>query len=536
MTTDCKDKLLSEPIKFLGASVISFNSNLGIGSASESTLNVEMVEDCENEDAFLPAISGAEVGQPVYFDTRLYGGGFYFGGVLTSWNKNQGSSGKTFSATVTDPRQLLQNAGVVVDSYVGPPSYGINYYNVYAYYEQEILSGNCGVYGDSFSNERGMPYQMVIQALRTMNPIIYSPTGYAYTVDWESFPTGLPEFYRVSGPQTVLQLLQDVCDVLGFSFYVNLADGNVITVGLIDLKNPPDSFTTLVDAFDGIATDLSFGEELRNEITKAIIFGEQQHYLSYVDQFEFYFGEDLYGTEYVPVTPTRIDPQNNTFWISKKIDKLNATLLNPFPSNGPYQISELDIRAAMSSYKLWHTRVFDPDGPQGSFNSAIRNLYPENADALRQRHENIENNRALADVIFNPRRARVAMSDQERSNELQKIHAFVQDLGTTYYGKQFIVPLNETICYYQGENFQEKIFSSVPTNAGGWVDGNVFILGLSDPELGVFRSDDNRVASFGVFTTNGQPEDEGEGGEDSPYDTTAPPDSYISDEYVDGGS
>jgi len=532
MTTDCKDKLLSEPIKFLGASVISFNCNLGIGSASESSLTVEMVEDCENDDSFQPENGSVEVGQPVYFDTRP-AGGFYFGGVLTSWNKNQGSSGKTFSATITDPRQLLQNAGVVVDSYVGPPSYGINYFNVYAYYEQEVLSGNCAVFGDSLSNERGMPYQMVIQALQTMNPIIYSPTGYAYTVDWGSFPTGLPEFYRVTGPQTVLQLLQDVCDTLGFSFYVNLAAGNIITIGLIDLKNPPGSFNTLVDAFDGLATDLSFGEELRNEITKAIIFGEQQHYLSYVDEFDFYFGEDLYGTEYVPVTPTKIDPQNNTFWISKKIDSLNATLLNPFGSNGPYEISELDIRAAMSSYELWSERVFQPD-TAGSFNSALRGLYPEMVDALRDRLNNIDP-RAWNDIRLNPRAARVFRSEQEKTNELQKIHAFIQDLGTTYYGKQFIVPLNETICYYQGENFQEKIFSSMPTNAGGWVEGNVFILGISDPELGLFRADDNRVTSFGVFTISGESEDGGDGGEDSPYTPTEPPDSYSPDEYVPGG-
>lgn len=531
MTTDCQGPILSQPIKFLGASVLSFNTSLGIGSASESTLSVELVEDCEDGDLFEPANNLKEVGEAVYFIAE----NFSFGGVLTSWNKTEGSSGKTFSVTVTDPRQLLQNAGVVVDSYVGPPSYGLNYFNVYAYYEQQVLSGNCSVFGDSFSNERGMPYKMVIEALQGMNPIIYSPTGYAYTVNWGSFPTGLPEYYRVTGPQTVLQLLQDVCDVLGFSFYVNLAAGNIITVGTIDLKNPPGSFETIINAFSGLATDLSFGEELRNEVTKAIIFGEQQHYISYVDQFEFYFGEDLYGTEYVPVTPTKFDPGNNTFWISKKIDNLNATLLNPFPSNGPYEISELDIRAAMSSYELWSERVFQPD-TKGSFNSALRALYPELVDALRDRLAEVDK-RGVGDVILNPRAARVFRSEQEKTNEIQKIHSFIQDLGTTYYGKQFIVPLNETICYYQGENFQEKIFSSVPTNAGGWVEGNVTILGISDPELGLFRSDDNRVTSFGVFTISGDSEDGGGDPEDpeSPYNTSPPPDSYSPDEYTPGG-
>jgi hypothetical protein len=522
MTTNCQGPILSEPIKFLGASVLSFNTSLGIGSASESTLSVELVEDCEDGDLFEPSNNLKEVGEPVFFTAE----NFSFGGVLTSWNKNEGSSGRTFSVTVTDPRQLLQNAGVVVDSYIGPPSYGINYFNVYAHYERDVLSGDCDKFGDSFSNERGMPYKMVIQALQEMQPVIYSPTGYPYTVDWDSFPTGLPEYYRVTGPQTVLQLLQDVCDVLGFSFYVNLTIDSIITVGTINLKSPPGSFETIINAFSGLATDLSFGEELRNEVTKAIIFGEQQHYLSYVDQFEFYFGEDLYGTEYVPVTPTKFDPGNNTFWISKKVDKLNATLLNPFDGNGPYQISELDIRAAMSSYELWSMRVFDP-GIEGSFNAEVRKLYPEITDAFGQRAENMDN-RGLGDGAMNPRAARVLKTAEDRSNELQKIHAFIQDLGTTYYGKQFIVPLNETICAYQGENFQEKIFSSVPTNAGGWIEGDVAILGISDPELGLFRSDDNRVTSFGVFTISGDSEDGGGDPEDpgNPYNTSPPPDSY----------
>jgi len=525
--TICTGPILSEPIKFLGASVISFNSNLGIGSASESTLTVDLIEDCENEDMFLPANNAIEVGAPVYFDTTLYGGGFSFGGVLTSWNQTQGSSGKTFNVTVADPRQLLQNVGVVVDSYVGPPSYGINYFNVYAHYEKEVLDGNCSVFGDSLSNERGMPYQMVINALQAMNPTIYSPTGYSYTIDWGSFPTGLPEHYRVTGPQTILQLLQDVCDVLGFAFYTKLIVGNIISVGLIDLKQIPGSFSTIVDSFDGIATELSFGEELRNEITKAILFGEQQHYLSYVDEFKFYFGEDVQDDILVPITPTKFDNQNHTFWISKKIDHLNASLLNPFPSNGPFEISELDIRAAMSSYELWSFRVFDPE-TKGSFNQAVRTLYPEIVDELRQRLNKIEPKRAMGDVILNPRAAVVLKSEEDRSNELQKIHAFISDLGNTYYGKQFLVPLNETICYYQGENFQEKIFSSIPTNAGGWVDGSVTLLGLSDPELGLFRSDDNRITSFGLFTTDGTSPDDG--GPDSPYEPSKPPDSFDSSE------
>ena len=89
---------------------------------------------------------------------------------------------------------------------------GINYFNVYTYWEGAILQGNCRVFGESWGGERGMPYGKVITALKNMAPIIYSPTGYPFTIDFNSFPNGLPEYYRVSGPGvSLLQLLQDVC-------------------------------------------------------------------------------------------------------------------------------------------------------------------------------------------------------------------------------------------------------------------------------------------------------------------------------------
>jgi hypothetical protein len=87
--------------------------------------------------------------------------------------------------------------------------------------------------------------------------------------------------------------------------------------------------------------------------------------------------------------------------------------------------------------------------------------------------------------------------------DLQAIHSFVQNLGSTYYGKQFISTLGERICVYQGENFQEKVFSSVPTNDGGWIEDGISVLGLGEPELTSFRSDDNRIGPFAVFNSDG---------------------------------
>lgn len=499
--------IITQPIKFLGATVLSFNSTLGFGSTQESSLNVDLVEDCENGDLFYPSNGLIFVGGPVYFSAGI----FNFGGILTNWTVSQGGGGKTFNVKAVDPRQLLENSVIIIDTYLGPPTQGLNYFNVYAAYESSVLNGNCTAFGSSLTNERGMPYQKIISQLQQLNPTIYSPTGYAFTINFNSFPTGLPEYYRVPGPQiTILQLLQDVCDVLGYDFYVELLPGGIISIGLINLRQEPVSFNSIISAYNGIATELSYGQELRNEKTRTVMFGEKQHYLAPVENFNFFFGEDNINNQMVPVIPFREDGCG--FWINKKIDNLNAGLTRPFPTNGPYEISELDIRAAMASYKMWKNRVMTPSIP-GSFNGAVRNNWPEAVEDLKAAGDMLTNGGAAIKATQNPqkgfvdqmqngRRAGSKSNKPEFLNDLEKVYNFIRNLGTTYYGKQFFTPLNQRICYYRGDDFQEIIFSEIPTNDGGWVEEGIPILGLADPELTTFRETDNRVGCFAVFAVN----------------------------------
>lgn len=54
------------PLKFMGATVLSFTANLGIGPTEESTLDLQLIEDCKNGDHFLGDL---QVGSPVFFNT-----------------------------------------------------------------------------------------------------------------------------------------------------------------------------------------------------------------------------------------------------------------------------------------------------------------------------------------------------------------------------------------------------------------------------------------------------------------------------------
>lgn len=547
--------IIVQPLKFLGATVLSFSTSIGFGTSSESTLSVELVEDCDAGDLFWPSNNLKEVGDSVFFNC----GAFSFGGILTSWTTNQSSSGKTFSVRASDPKQLLENFVLILED-TTPINNATNILNLWNYWDwnpninppavgqaiidqgsQRIRGGflagpdnipdpNQGQFGKAQSSERGMKYRQIIDALELLQNqiILYSNTGYQYSVDFTTFPNKLlvPDFYRIQGNTTLLALLQNVCDTLGYEFYVNLLPGNKITIGLIDLKVNPGNFAGLINAFDGCATDLSYGQELRQDKLKTVLYGDKIHLNESFNKFYIYFGSELFEDANGNKILRHVVPHDQDgcgFWISKMITDLNASLHRPIPfplnrpadvftQNGPYNISEFDIRAAMSGIKLWQARVFDDTIP-GSFNAAVRIRFPELASQVRNAINNIAANqnavRGMPDVLQNPALAKINFNkNNEDAQDLEKVFAFVKQLGDIYYGRQFLVDVGRVVKYYlEDDNIRTLpnpeqanfMFTHTPTNAGGWSDPNQAVLGLNDPDLQFFRSDDGRVGCFAKF-------------------------------------
>lgn len=529
---------LNQPLKFLGSTVISFNMSLGYGASSESTLTVDLVDDCgidgNEQPMFLPLISGQTnfVGMPVFFpDNPAEMPACTFGGILANWTVQQSSSGKTYNVTVKDPRQLLENTLIIIDSVVTGPIYHVNYYNAYAYWEQNIIYTNtCVNYGLSNSNEKGMTYYNIIETLKLMNIDLYPSTygiyPYVFRVDFNTFPgvalgtRSLPQWYRVAGPGiSILQLLEDICNVLAYDFFVYLIKNEnneyIIKIGLIDLNVPPASFVNILDAFGPTATDISYGQEFRNEKSKMVILGDNIHYLmpAKASSMAFCFGTeeilDLYGVvQTIPIIPYGYDDCG--FWINKRIHSLNVSLAYPLPTNGPYQISELDIRAAMSSYEMWLSRAFDINTP-GTFNMALRTLHPQAVtnlqlvlNSLAQIDAALDNTRAisknLTDTMNNPSSAITYRNYPKVVEDFKKIHAFLNNLGSTYYGKEFLVQLdNQKVCKKYDSETNTYVYTDTPTNNGGWVDASFPVLGLNEPWLSHFRTSDQRIKGFARF-------------------------------------
>jgi len=523
MTTNVTSLGLTSPVTFLNSTVLSFNGNLGFGG-QESSLTVELVDDCDAGQGFPGMDPSLLVGSVQYFPRNSGGMLFSFGGIVTDWKINESSGGKTYSVTLNDPRRLLENVMIIVDTLsAGTSNPGPNTFNVYAYFEprETLEAAACANFGASLSSsERGMPYWKVIQGLQQMGIGTYTPTGSLLSIDLSNIDyTILPQHYRVNGPAvSLLQIITDITEATGYDFYVYLGSNNTIKFQFINLKiQPPNlnTLSTLISGFGGVAIDRSYGRELRIEKQKTMILGEKKHYLMPVSTFKPFFGENA---ACLPVTA-----QPNTsgcgFQVLVNTAPLAASMRYAFSSSNLI-VTELDIRSALGSFQLWKDRVQTASIP-GSFNAAVRqflashNITNDPGAAFNAQEQALKVStpnryRYVADRVNNPGPSDAIVTTDRVNEDLQKIHNYVVTLGRTYYGKQYLARLNQSICYKTldgvsvGENCitSELMYSSEPTNDGGWME-NGTIIGLQDPYLGFFRQEDGRIGAFAVFNESG---------------------------------
>ena len=168
---------------FLGASITSFSISAGDGS-SASSINVNLVEDKDFNgnmgddgkpiDPYHPINAGDSfsppgVGMPVFFTysnppmsiTEAFKGNdeygtstFTFGGILSSFHRTRSTGGRSFSVTVTDPREILTNTYLILnhtDNKVGLKEYNI--FNVFGFLENNISKATKKIFDSYTSNK-----------------------------------------------------------------------------------------------------------------------------------------------------------------------------------------------------------------------------------------------------------------------------------------------------------------------------------------------------------------------------------------------
>lgn len=308
------------------------NQNLGIARANavhegyhywdSAAFPLTDLGDCKNVgpngDFFCPPTPG----EPVYFNYYDAVGAvvFSFNGLISKFERSHDTgSGMTYTVNVEDPRRLLEGTQIILDKYMGTTAPAdashslitapfartytngyLGYYNlinVFGYYEGLFN------YGLALKNADGMPWLKVLDALNIMlgatnyhanegygGPIYYSKKSapaapittapnniHRYKVDLtglnalsQSRQGGpIPNDYRISGTSmSIMQFIQQVCDVGASDFMVNLASdvtGNT-SAGIIKVLAIPRNRPVTIGR---IRTEINAATAMPNHATGA---------------------------------------------------------------------------------------------------------------------------------------------------------------------------------------------------------------------------------------------------------------------------
>lgn len=307
---------------FLGSDIQGLTLKLGYGK-SETELNLELIESV---GPFDQSISGCYVttysGELGHIYTFNLGDAFIFHGILQDHDIQLDSGGRKISVRLSDGRQYLNNAIVIIGKYYGRSmiysdcvNNSVNSINILnALYEIEpgvhsqfYTDGcpdnnydKCSYFMLSGADKDGMP---AYKALTEINGkfLTLPLTNQTLQIDVSQLialtaSRGL--YIRLSGSHiTILNLIETICNDIGCEYYIYIDKIIVDSVEqyTINIK-PIDKTQGLSDQFslrDYLTTNyvgtnnflsLNYGQETTYEPTRQIVFGSQYRYFVEIEQ------------------------------------------------------------------------------------------------------------------------------------------------------------------------------------------------------------------------------------------------------------
>lgn len=289
-------------ITFLGCSVVSINSSAGFNGQT-SSLQLELVEDPRQNQVFLPP----SIGTPVYFNY----GQFSFGGLLDSFDGEISTSGRTFSVSIVDPRDILSGVHLILGEYTGPTSQVPNVFNIYGHLENTYGFGYSGLTVD------GTKWEKVVTGFNELlnNPSTFggriSYKGYTFSMVLDNLPT-IPPDYRISGDVSLLDFITDICETGNCDFLVNLTPegptGWRINVNVVSRQTQPSlGYISRFVATVPNASVRRSGLSRVNEINNRMLFGARTRDLEYVVGNIEKHTKSLYPLTSDPSNPSQIN-------------------------------------------------------------------------------------------------------------------------------------------------------------------------------------------------------------------------------------
>lgn len=466
---------------FCGASVTAFSTNIGWNEQS-STLTVKVVVDPANGDTFNPP----SLGTPVYF--QFYG--FRFFGLLQKYEETRSTAGyPAYELVCIDPREILENAQVILGDYNGPTSAVANLLNVYGYAE------NFGGYGAAQVNQSGMPWVNVLPALNSMvnraagtpfgGPLLYR--GFAYSLDLSQLPVP-PIYYRITGAPnlSLMELISQLCNDGGCDYLVEL-DGFTIRVRTVSRYNQPPlgTISSTINNFAGNVQQSKAGLELRSgagEENSAFLVGGQQCFLQAGDASAIYpfFGFDQNGQAILGYGGTG----------NSMLADLNCAEVADVVGNTTYTCSVGEMRCALAGPDFWQLYMFRYK-PGLSRALGLTGVYGRMVDAVLHKPDVVNDNRDNVQALA---QAAVASTLAVRQGRL---HAFVHKVAEEYLGKKFMMTVPFAVASRVSET-NDIVWSVEPTE-GGYLPLGGGEIGLYTQNENFFQTSDGRFTCMVVY-------------------------------------
>lgn len=462
---------------FCGASVRGFSSNIGWNEQA-STFRCTLVEDPANGDLFVPPPTGT----PIYFE-------FYalkFFGLLQRWKQTNGVDGfPSFEVEGIDPRQILEGTQIITGSYRGAVNVD-NIFNAFGWWEN--LTG----FGSSLTNESGMPWYKILEALNVMSNTVggiygnkLEYCGILYNLDLTELPIP-PTYYRMPGPSIgLMEAINMVCEDGGYDYYVTLV-GNTITVKTTSRVNQIELGTITALQGTGYGVDLmrsSAGLEARNEVTSAFLIGGQQEtlHLTGGTAIQPFWGFDAEGA---PITGTGDGLAHAA--------NLNAAEIAVYLGDTTYLCSVYEMLAAMDGYPSWSAYI-------STFRPAVGVALGLNLPVGPVDIINAVFGEDFIDVAAGAvHDAAAAALETDRNSRSHQVWQFVQKHAQEYLGKQFLVSIPFTLVATEPETL--RVVHSQEISDGGWLEEGAEPLGLPTLIQDQFKTQNGKFVAYCLYS------------------------------------
>lgn len=409
-------------MKFFGCTVKNISSSVGLEN-QKTSVRISLVEDAALGDLFAPVV----VGTPASIEI----GNLRFTGLLQRYERTAGSDGRyVYDVVLEDPRDILDGCTVILNNYEGSVDGVPNLLNVYGYWE------NTG-FGNSLSNQAGMPWTLIKSAIQTMTtagtvfggPLVYK--GISYSVNLGNLPSTLSN-YRLGGDSTtLLQLISEVCHERAHDFIVELEYGtNIINIKTVSryLQPSPGLLSAYIAAQteSGICIRSNIGVEARNETCSKFLVGGQETLFHQTSDAIPFFGFDENGEPIIGTYADDTDPFSLTA-------NLNALEVADILGQNTYTCTSLEFAAADIDMDNW-LRYIDAVRPTianllGTRTAIRANLEIQQLANVGQFNLGGGNAAALAD----------AATINLNSWKTQRLYNFVKKTSSEYFGKKYIV-------------------------------------------------------------------------------------------------